>query len=1024
MLALLIAAHLAVAPVQDTAHVVLVATTDLHGHMTGRDYLTDRPAPNGVARVARVVDSLRAKYPGQVVLVDAGDLLQGDPFATYFARVAPREPHPIIEAMNLAGYDAATPGNRDFDWGVPFFRRAISDARFAYVSANVFALPGDNLLLPAYRVVQRQGVRIGISGFTTPGVMVWDREQVRGKIRVGPIGPAAVTTLEAVRRDADVSIVIIHSGMDHRSSYADAEVGAENVAATFATIQPQPDVVVVGHSHGEMRDSVIDGVHFVQPKPFGGSVSVVHLVLARDAGGPWKVRQVKADLVSTKDVPPSDLLAQRLAASSDSVARWVRTPLGVATGPMRATAARVRPTAIINFINEVQRRRAHADVSATPAFDLGAGFDADTIRIGTILALYPRDNRLRAVRITGSQLKAYLEWSARYFSVDPGGRVTLNDSVPGYDYDIVGGARYDIDLRRPVGDRILGLSLRGEPVEPDDSLTMAVNGYRQSGTGGYDMLQGAPVVYDQGENIPELLMEEVRTRGPIDPADYASEDWQVVPEVYSDAVRNIFNIPATPLPEGARDTIMLRILATADLHADMLRGAASAEATMDSLGTDCGCPTLRLDAGDAMEGSPLAGETEGRAVVEVLNQMRYGAAVLGDRDFDWATDTLRRRMTDASYPWLAANVFDSVTGHRPGWMTPYTMVPAPGTPVAVFGYISPDVKDLLPDDRTRALRFGEGELAIHDVLGEIAARKPAFTILLAHAGLQCDSVVCKGEVVRLAEQLGRSGVDLIVSGHLGESATTRVGGIPIMQAGERGTSVAVADLVKTPAGGLEVRTRIVPVDTLARSTNAALLAALEFYRRRSDSVDARPIAQLKRPLPREGLQFALGGMLAEARRNVLRADVGLVRNESIASDLPSGAVTYATLTAVEPGRQDMVRVTVTGVQLSAALEHALDGGSPSAHIAGAQVRYDPGKPDGRRISRIVLQGNRNVRPADRYTLALDESTAEGAGGYVMLAGLPKERRGMTDVEVDAAFLRRLPQPVEVGGTAGFVSTRK
>ena len=195
------------------------------------------------------------------------------------------------------------------------------------------------------------------------------------------------------------------------------------------------------------------------------------------------------------------------------------------------------------------------------------------------------------MRITGSQLKAYLEWSARYFSVDPAGRVTLNDSVPGYDFDIVGGARYDIDLRRPVGDRILGLSLRGKPVEPDDSLTMAVNGYRQSGAGGYDMLQGAPVVYDKGENIPELLMEEVRTRGPIDPGDYASEDWQVVPEVYSDAVRNIFNIPATPLPAGARDTIMLRILATADLHADMLRGAASAEATMDSLGAACGCAT-------------------------------------------------------------------------------------------------------------------------------------------------------------------------------------------------------------------------------------------------------------------------------------------------------------------------------------------------------------------------------------------------------------------------------------------------
>ena len=118
--------------------------------------------------------------------------------------------------MNLAGYDAETPGNHDFDRGVPLFRRAVGDVRFAYVSANVFDLPGDTLLLPAYRVVRRQDVRVGIAGFTTPGVMVWDRAQVRGRIRVAPIDAVAERTLEAVRRDADLSVVLIHSGMDGR----------------------------------------------------------------------------------------------------------------------------------------------------------------------------------------------------------------------------------------------------------------------------------------------------------------------------------------------------------------------------------------------------------------------------------------------------------------------------------------------------------------------------------------------------------------------------------------------------------------------------------------------------------------------------------------------------------------------------------------------------------------------------------------------------------------------------------------
>jgi len=1023
MISLLIAALLVTAPAQDTAHVVLVATTDLHGHVTGRDYATGRPAPNGIARVARVADSLRRAYPGAVVLLDAGDLLQGDPFATYFARVAAREPHPIVEAMNLAGYDVATPGNHDFDWGVPLFRRAVGDARFAYVSANLFDLPGDTLLLPAYRVLRRAGVRIGIAGFTTPGVTVWDRAQVRGQIRLAPIGTVAARTLETMRRDADLSVVIIHSGMDGRSSYADAVVGGENVAASLAAVRPRPDIVVVGHTHREMRDSVIDGVHFVQPRPFGASVSVVHVSLARQEDGLWKVRQVRADLVSTADVAPSDLLAQRLAAASDSVAAWVRTPLGLAVAPMRAAAARAQPTPIITFVNEVQRRRARADISSTSAFDLRAGFDADSIRIGDILALYPYENTLRAVRVTGAQVKAYLEWSARYFLVDAAGRVSINDSVPGYNYDIVGGARYEIDLRRPVGDRIVGLSIRGRPAEPSDTFTMAVNSYRQSGAGGYAMLEDAPIVYDGGESIPELLIDEVRTRGPIDPADYASADWRITPEVYAVAVRNLFGIAPKPLAASPRDSTVLRIVATADLRADLLRGAAAAAATMDSLGAACACPTLRVDAGDAMQGSPLANETEGRAAVPVLNEMGYGAAAIGGRDFDWTTDTLRRRMEEARYPWLAANVFDSVTGKRPAWITPFRMLEVAGMAIGVVGYVAPEAKALLPDDRTRALRFGEGELAIHDVLGQVAALKPALMIVLAHAALACDSVVCGGAAVRLAEQLGRSGVGLIVSGGGRRAATTNVAGIPIVQAGARGSDVAVADVVRTAAGGLEVRTRVEPADTLARSTSAALTAALEAYSRRTDSLDARPIAQLKRPLPREGSQYGLGGLLAEARRNALRADVGLVRNEAIRADLPAGAVTYGRLGAVEPGRLDLVRVTLTGTELRAVLEHALDGPAPSAHIAGAQVRYDPARRPGQRIRSVALQGKRKLQSSGRYTLATDEATADGAGGYAALVGRPRQRDGLIEVEADAELLRRLPQPVEVGGTAGFVSTR-
>jgi 2',3'-cyclic-nucleotide 2'-phosphodiesterase (5'-nucleotidase family) len=864
---------------------------------------------------------------------------------------------------------------------------------------------------------------VAITGFTTPGTMVWDREQM-GRARIRPILPAAAPVLEAMRRDADVIVVLAHSGLGGRASYDTTGVGEENVAAALAGLRARPDVVVVGHSHRELRDSLIAGVHFVQPKPFGGSVSVVHLDLARD-GGTWRVRRIRADLVSTRDVVSAPLLAQRQADERDAVRAWARTPVGLATVPLRESAARVGPAPALDFIQDVQRRRTGADLSAASAFDLRAGFDADTIRVAHLLALYPYDNTLRAIRLSGAQLRAYLEWSARYYQVDPAGRIGLNDTVPGYNYDVVAGASYDIDLRRPVGDRVQRLSVRGRLVQPGDSFTMAINSYRQTGAGGYDMVRGAPVVYDKGERIVELLIDAVRSRTPLDSAELAGvSSWRIVPEMADRAVRGLFNLPAPPLPKATRDTVVLRVLATGDLHGRFLPGAAALAATFDSLGADCGCPQLRLDAGDAMQGTPVQDETRGRAGMELLGRLGYAAAAVGDHDFDWSAETLRQRMTESSYPWLAANVVDSATGRRPDWLVPYRMLDVAGMPVAVIGYITPDTKASLPDDRTRGLRFNEGELGLHDVLAEVAGRKPAATILLAHAGGSCDSVVCTGEIVRLAEQLGKSGINLIVAGHTHRVITTRVAGIPILETGSGGRTVGVADLVKTPAGGLEFRIGVVPVDSARAGGNAELRAALDTYHRRSDSVLTRPLATLKRPLVREGTQYPLGGLIAEARRNVLRTDLGLVRTASIHADLPAGGATYERLSAVEPDRSDLVKVTLSAVQLTALLEQALAlNGGATVHLAGAQVRYDPRAPTGRRVREVVLQGGRKLRRDAEVTLATDLPTVEGAGDLTVLRGLTYQRAGLLDVEAVAGFLRRLPQPVEVGPAATFVSTR-
>src|SRR6267142_4868210 len=268
----------------DTAHIVIVATTDVHGRVLGWDYVRDAVAPGGLSRVATALETLRARYPGTVVLVDAGYLLQGNPFATFFGRYDKRQPQPIVDAMNALQYDVITPGNHDFDFGVDFLRRAASQATYRYVSANVEDSSGASLF-PKTVILPRGAVKVGVTGFTTPGTMLWDRAQLAaGHVRVRRIGgtaPAALARLEG--EGADLKIVVIHSGFG-QSSYDTAGVGAENDAAALAAVNPKPDVVIVGHTHREVRDTVINGVHFVQPKNWAQSLAVVHVSLARDGG--------------------------------------------------------------------------------------------------------------------------------------------------------------------------------------------------------------------------------------------------------------------------------------------------------------------------------------------------------------------------------------------------------------------------------------------------------------------------------------------------------------------------------------------------------------------------------------------------------------------------------------------------------------------------------------------------------------------------------------------------------------------
>ena len=515
-----------------SVELVVAATTDIHGRVRGWNYDRNVADPAvGLARAATIVDSLRNAAPDCVLLIDSGDIIQGNALGVVAARVAPPDAeHPVIAAMNAMRYDAAAIGNHEFNYGVPFLERVAGQAHFPLLAANA-RRPDGSRAFRGWTIVERAGVKIGIVGATTPGSMVWDRDNLRGRVVLADIVPAVRQAVsEARSAGAQIIVVTMHSGLGEPATYDTVATGlpSDNVAARVAREVPGVDLIAYGHSHREMPDTTINGVLLMQAKNWVQSVAVAHLRLVRDGAG-WRAESKRSSLVRTAGHAESPTVLAATEAAHRATVAWATTPLGRTDVAWRADSARVVDTPLLDFVLEVERRAARADLAAAAAFSLDASIDSGPITAARMQALYPYDNTLRAIRISGRQLREYLEFSARYYTTDASGAISVDPTIPGFNFDVVAGADYVLDLSRPGGERVTKLEVRGRPVAPADSFTLALTNYRQTGGGGYSMIAGAPVVYDEQRDIRQLLTDEVRRAGTLRPQDYFTRNWHIEP---------------------------------------------------------------------------------------------------------------------------------------------------------------------------------------------------------------------------------------------------------------------------------------------------------------------------------------------------------------------------------------------------------------------------------------------------------------------------------------------------------------
>jgi 2',3'-cyclic-nucleotide 2'-phosphodiesterase (5'-nucleotidase family) len=1026
---------LACAPAQlprstEPVDLVIATTTDVHGRLRAWDYYANQAeAVRGLSRAATIVDSVRAANPGRVILLDAGDLLQGNPLAYVAARVSSNRTSPIIAAMNAMRYDAAAIGNHEYNYGVPYLDSVVRQATFPFLSANTYRLnPAGVHAYRPWTIIERAGVKIGIVGATTPGVMVWDAENIRGRLRFGDIVPAVRQSVQEARTaGADIVLVTVHSGLNEPSSYDTVTTGVtgENVAGRIAAEVPGVDLVLYGHSHKENRGTTIGPTLLVQPKNWATSVDVAHLVVSR-ASGAWRVVERRSDLIQAAGhAENAAVLAATDAAHRETVA-YVTTAIGTTTERWSADSARVKDTSLIDFILETERKAAGADLASTAAFSTEVVMGPGPITIAQVAQLYPYDNTLRAVRISGKQLRDYLEFSSRYYRTSTSGtaRLEADPQIPGYNFDIVSGVDYVIDVSRPIGSRITRLDYKGAAVRDSDSFTMALNNYRQTGGGGYAMLSGAPVVYDKQQEIRQLLIDEVKRRGELRQADFFIPNWSLVRGSATGAAAAPIVQPS--FPAGTR---FLRIIGTNDFHGALeprpdpsgvrRGGAAHVGAAIDRARRECApsCETLVLDGGDMFQGTPASNLSYGRPVVDYYNRMGYAAAALGNHEFDWGVDSLRARMRQARFGILGANV-RYTNGRDVEWIRNDTIVTRGRTKIGIIGLSTVSTPTTTRAGNVVGLRFDDPAPIVDSIGRALRSRGADLVVVIAHAGGSCGrdpGATCNGEIFDLARKLTTK-VDAIVSGHSHSFLNTAVNGIPIVQARSTGRAIDVLDLPLGAAASLGPRQ---DVRELAADTIKPLPSIDSIVQRavaRVAPLVNRHVATISTRLGRDGPQYPLGNLIADAQRWAGKGDIAIMNNGGIRTELRAGDAAYGSLFEIQPFGNTLYSLTMTGAQLRGLIEAMLGKQPVNDHVSGLTIRYDPSKPRGSRIVSVTTADGAPLSDTRTYNVILNDFLATGGEGY-NASGRATASRPLSIVDLDAFidYLNSLPSPITAPG---------
>lgn len=564
---LLTALSIASYATEKTVSLRFIETSDVHGSFFPYDFTNRKPRQGSMARVSSYVKQLRKQYGNNVVLLDNGDILQGQPTSYFYNYVATNDINIAAEVINYLGYSAQTIGNHDIEPGHAVYDKWIKEVKCPVIACNVINKKTGKPYTQPYAILKRNGVKIAVLGMLTPAIPNWLTENIWEGLRFEDMVTSAKKWMKTIqeKEHPDVVIGLFHSGREGGITTNEYQ---EDASCAVAKQVPGFDVIMFGHDHTRFNQKIknIEGKEVLCIDPANNAMTVAQAdVTLTLHNGKVTKKQVTGTLVDVTQMQVDEEYMAHFKPQIAKVNNFVDRVIGNFTNTIYTRDSYFGSSAFNDFILNLELQITKADIAFNAPLQFNASIKAGPVRVADMFNLYRFENQLYVMRLTGEEIRKHLEMSYDLWvntMKSPDDHLLLLADTRGdaqrlgfknftFNFDSAAGIDYIVDVTKPDGQKVKILQMsNGQPFDEHKWYTVAINSYRGNG-GGELLTKGAGIpkdslnsriIYRSPRDQRYYLMQEIEKMGTVTPK--ANNNWKFVPENWTK-------------PAATRDSLLL-----------------------------------------------------------------------------------------------------------------------------------------------------------------------------------------------------------------------------------------------------------------------------------------------------------------------------------------------------------------------------------------------------------------------------------------------------------------------------------